>query len=126
MSLDLAHEKLGWPARGEVLKPSGAGAHVLARLAQSKLGGALARHPDGAGAKVGVLSPNPSGPQTQSPLAVVCELERQVSDQTLRELHRLAWNFSRCPMLVTIEPHLLRAWTCCEPPSARLLADFVI
>jgi hypothetical protein len=24
-------------------------------------------------------------------------------------------------MLVTVEPHLLRAWTCCEPPSEELL-----
>lgn len=126
MSLDLAHNKLGWPARGDILKPSGEGARVYARLAQAKLGSALARHPDGAGAKVGVLSPDSSTQDTESPLAVVCEFQRQVSEQTLRDMQRLAWNFSRCPMLVTVEPHILRAWTCCEPPSSRLITAFVI
>jgi hypothetical protein len=31
--------------------------------------------------------------------------------------HRLAWNFARAPLLITVEPHQVRAWTCCEPPS---------
>jgi hypothetical protein len=34
----------------------------------------------------------------------------------LREAHRLAWNFSHSPTLVTVEPDLVRVWTCCEPP----------
>jgi hypothetical protein len=121
MSLELAHSKLGWPSREEILKPSGAGAQVFARLAQTKIGDTLARQADGAGVRVGVLSANPATSATEPPLAVVCEFQRSASDQTLREMQKLAWNFSRCPMLVTVEPHLLRAWTCCEPPSEELL-----
>lgn len=117
MSLELAHQKLGWPSRDEILKPSGEGAQVFARLAQTKIGSTLARRSDGAGVRVGILSPNPATSATEPPLAVVCEFQRSIADQTLREMQKLAWNFSRCPMLVTVEPHLLRAWTCCEPPS---------
>ncbi len=121
MSLELAHQKLGWPSRDEILKPPGEGAQVFARLAQAKIGSALARQPDGVGVRVGILSPNPATSATEPPLAVVCEFQRSIADQTLREMQKLAWNFSRCPMLVTVEPHLLRAWTCCEPPSEDLL-----
>src|ERR1035441_943910 len=117
MSLELAHQKLGWPSRDEILKPSGEGAQVFARLAQAKIGSTLARRPDCAGVRVGILSPNPATSATEPPLAVVCEFQRSIADQTLREMQKLAWNFSRCPMLVTVEPHLLRAWTCCEPPT---------
>ncbi len=126
MSLDLAHEKLGWPSRDEVLSPPGEGARIFADLAKAKIGAALARQPGGANASVGVLAPNPNALATESPLAVLCEFKQGIADQTLRELQKLAWNFSRCPMLVTIEPHLLRAWTCCEPPSDRLLPDYVV
>jgi len=38
----------------------------------------------------------------------------------------LAWNFSRSPMLVTVEPHLLRAWTCCEAPVDDLFSGSVV
>jgi N-6 DNA Methylase len=121
MSLELAHQKLGWPSRDEILKPPGEGALVFARLAEAKIGSTLAHQPDGAGVRVGILSPNPDTSATEPPLAVVCEFQRSIGHQTLREMQKLAWNFSRCPMFVTVEPHLLRAWTCCEPPSEGLL-----
>lgn len=114
MLLDIAHDRLGWPARGEIFTPSGEGARVYAGLAKAKLGNTLSRQPDATGIQVGILSPDSSTEGTESPLAVVCEFQRQVSDQTLRDAKRLAWSFSRSPMLVTVEPHLLRAWTCCE------------
>jgi hypothetical protein len=117
MSLDLAHKKLGWPSRDEIFKPSGEGVQVFSRLAQDKIGGAIARQPDGSGARVGILSSNSAASETEPPLAVVCEFQRSITDTTLREMQKLAWNFSRCPMLVTVEPHQLRVWTCCEPPS---------
>src|ERR1017187_2568139 len=117
MSLDLAHKKLGWPSRDEIFKPSGEGVQVFSRLAQDKIGGAIARQPDGSGARVGILAANSAASETEPPLAVVCEFQRSITDKTLREMQKLAWNFSRCPMLVTIEPHLLRIWTCCEPPT---------
>ena len=126
MLLDIAHDRLGWPARDEILEPSGEGARVYARLAKAKLGNALARQPDGTGVQVGILSPDSSTQDTESPLAVVCEFQRQVSEQTLRDAKRLAWSFSRSPMLVTVEPHLLRAWTCCEAPVDDLFSGSVV
>jgi len=126
MSLDIAHDRLGWPTRDEVLDPSGGGAGVYARLAKAKLGSALARQPDATGLQVGILSPDSSAEDTESPLAVVCEFQRQVSEQTLRDAQRLAWNFSRSPMLITVEPHLLRAWTCCEAPADGLFSGSAV
>jgi len=126
MSLELAHQKLGWPSRDEILKPRGQGAQVFASLAQEKIGNALARQPDGTGSRVGVLCPDPGTAATEPPLAVVCEFKKSPTDQTLREMLRLAWNFSRCPMLVTVEPHLLRLWTSCEPPNEELLPPVVV
>ena len=35
----------------------------------------------------------------------------------LHEVQRLAWNFCRSPLLVTVEKHLVRAWSCYETPN---------
>lgn len=116
MLLDLAQSKLGWPSRGQVLNPSGHGAAIYARLADKKLGNTLRLRSDARDLECGVLSANPASAATEAPIAIVCEFQRRVSPETLREAHRLAWNFSRSPLLLTLEPHLLRAWSCCEPP----------
>ncbi len=126
MLLDLAHERLGWPSRSEIEAPPGAGARIFADLAKAKIGEALKLQPDGANARLGVLTSNPNSSDTASPLAVVCEFQQAVGDKTLRDLQGLAWNFSRSPMLVTVEPHQLRAWTCCEPPTDQLLPNVVV
>lgn len=91
-----------------------------------KIEAALAYRPDTPQMKVGVLSRNSYASETESPIAVVAEFEKKASDLVLRELHRLAWNFSHSPTVVTIEPDLLRVWTCCEPPEDRLLGDYVV
>jgi hypothetical protein len=127
MSLALAHDKLGWPSPHEVRNPSGAGARVFAQLARDKIETALASRADALPIKVGVLARNSHATETESPLAVVAEFQKKASDQLLRELHRLAWNFSYAPTVVTIEPDLVRVWTCCEPPEAdRFLTEYVI
>lgn len=126
MLLDLAHEKLGWPSSKEILSPPGEGAKIFADLAKAKIGETLKRQPGGTNARVGVLTSNPNSSATAPPLAVVCEFQNSLSEQTLRELQGLAWNFSKSPMLVTVEPHQLRAWTCCEPPSDQLLTNYVV
>ncbi len=126
MSLDLAHKKLGWPSSEEILSPPGEGARVFADLAKAKIGETLKHQPGGADARVGILTANPNSSATASPLAVVCEFQNSVSEQTLRQLQALTWNFSRSPMLVTIEPHQLRAWTSCEPPSDQLLSNYLV
>src|SRR5436305_13417937 len=122
MSLHLTHERLGWPSRAEILTPSGEGARVFAELARAKIGNALPSGKD----RIGVLTPNSKTSSTEPPLAIVCETQRSLDEAELRKLQRLGWNFSRSPMLVTIEPHLLRVWTCCKQPSDNLLTEYVV
>lgn len=122
MSLRLTHEKLGWPSRAEILTPSGAGSRVFAELAVTKIGNAL----PSANARIGILTENPKTPSTEPPLAIVCETQLSLGEQQLRELQRLGWNFSKSPMLITIEPQLLRVWTCCKPPADDLLTEYLV
>jgi Type I restriction-modification system methyltransferase subunit len=118
MLLDQATEKLGWPDRRDVMKPSGEGNRVLAELAQEKIGLPLKR--EGAQVEVGILSPSPSGTDTEAPLAIVCEFSKRPSDRLYALAHRLAWNFSRTRLLITAERDRLLAWTCCKPPTVDL------
>jgi len=91
-------------------------------LVRQKIGNAIRRaEGGGVGVRVGLLTKNPHSDNTEALLAVVCEFGRAVSDSTLALCHRLAWNFARSPLLVTIEPHQVRTWTCCEPPAADML-----
>jgi N-6 DNA Methylase len=115
--LDLASRALAWPASDEILTPRGAGPGVFADLAKAKIERSLARLPDATGVRVGVLAIDPAAKATEAPLAVVCVFHRPVSNATLYEAHRLAWNFCRSRLLITVEPHLLRAWSCYEPPD---------
>jgi hypothetical protein len=124
MLLDRAHEQLSWPSSDEVLSPAGEGARLYVRLASEKLGKALSLRPDGQGVEVGVLAADPEA--TEAPLALVCMFPKKVSNDTLREAQKLAWNFGYAPLLITVEPHVLRTWTCYEPPTeekAGLLTD---
>lgn len=117
MSLESAQQHLGWPNREQILAPRGAGPRVFAELAREKLGKALRRRPDVREVNVGVLALDSAADATEAPIAVVCEFGAPVTLDTLEETHRLAWNFCRSPLLITVEPHLLRAWSCCEPPA---------
>lgn len=128
MILDLAHERLGWPSREQVISPPGSGPAVYAHLAQEKLGNAINRFQKNVQAQVGILAANPKSNTSEAPLAIVCEFPQKASDDMLKETHRLAWSFCRSPLLLTLEPHLLRVWTCCELPvpsnsSAPLRAE---
>lgn len=126
MSLNQLHEQMRWPTRATVLSPSGAGPRVLAELARQKIEGTIRRSAEGPlDAHVGLLTKNPDSDRTEAPVAVVCEFARAASDATLADCHKLAWNFVRSPLLVTVEPHRVRTWTCCEPPVADrgLLGD---
>ncbi|MEG3970413.1 N-6 DNA methylase [Microcoleus sp. T2B6] len=122
--LELAHEKLHWPCPEQVMEPNGAGPSIYAQLAREKLERNIHKLSDGAGARLGVLAPNPNGDETEAPIALVCEFQRSVSEATLRETYKLAWSFSRSPSLITMEPELLRVWTCYEePPAASEILD---
>ena len=127
ISLAQAHSVLGWPSPADVERPQGDGASIFASLVREKIGRSLARFDDGRNAVVGVLHANPYAQNTEPPIAVVVEFQQDASDDTLRELHRLAWNFSHSPILITIEPNLMRAWSCCEAPDAdRKLGEFLV
>jgi hypothetical protein len=120
MSLHEAHKQFAWPSPEQIIDPPGAGPSVFSQLAKDKIGRAIARLEDGAGVKVGILAASPDDDTTEAPLAIVCEFQGAASEQTLQEAHRLAWNFSYAPLLITIEPGLVRAWSCCEePPAAK-------
>jgi hypothetical protein len=80
------------------------------------LGRALARRGDVPGVKIGILAGDSEADATEPPLAVVCEFQTTASDAAIEEAHRLAWNFCRAPLLITLEPHFIRAWTSCERP----------
>jgi len=112
--LELTYTRLGWPPRQDIMRPKGAGPRVIANLAKRKLETAISRL--NVSVKVGVLAANPRSNRTEDPLAIVCDFGSPISDDVLRETHRLAWSFSRSPMLITVEPHLIRVWTCWKRP----------
>lgn len=126
-SIAQAHRLLGWPSQKAITDPSGSGASVFASLAREKIGRALNHFPDAKDATIGLLMTDPMAAGTEPPFCIVVEFRRDVAEATLRELHRLAWNFSHCPALITIEPTLVRVWTCCANPDAsRPLASFLV
>ncbi|HYH64471.1 MAG TPA: N-6 DNA methylase, partial [Urbifossiella sp.] len=118
MSLQTTHELLGWPEPDQILDPPGSGPAVLALLARQKLQTAIRRLDGCSNSKVGILTENPNAKTSQSPIAVVVEFPRPVTETALKEVHRLAWNFARSPLLVTVDPVAIRSWSCCEPPEA--------
>ena len=110
-------DQLDWPDSETILRPRGAGPTVLATLAKEKIEARLRQLAGSSALSVGVLVPDPDTPNTPSGMAIVCEFSRPAQEDLLREAHRLAWNFCRVPVLITIEPHRLRTWSCLEPPS---------
>ena len=92
---------------------------VYAQLANEKIGEKIKRDfpEDARGLEVSVLAANPEGDETEAPIAIVCKFVRPISQVVLRETHRLAWSFSRARSLITLEPQLLRVWSCCEHPK---------
>jgi N-6 DNA Methylase len=127
LSLERTHDILGWPAPDAITHPSGAGASVFASLVRNKIGRALHRLCDGDETRVGVLMANPDARSSEPPLAVVAEFKNDPDEAGLRELQRLCWNFSHVPILITIEPSLLRVWSCCEAPDKdRALKDYLV
>lgn len=116
-ALELFHEKLDWPSLAEIATPSGAGAEIYARLAKRKVGQPLRLQAGGRGVRVGVLTKNPHAEDSEEPVGLLCEFSRTLSPKMLHEVQRLAWNFCRSPLLVTVERYLVRAWSCYETPN---------
>jgi hypothetical protein len=114
--LDRLHRELAWPVAQTILSPEGTGAAIYASLAREKLGSALARLVKDGQVRVGVLVVDHSSSETSPPLAIVCEFSRPASQESIKEAHRLAWNFCRAPLLITIDPYELRSWSCFVAP----------
>jgi hypothetical protein len=117
ISLELTSAVLGWSSAEQITDPQGAGPKVYADLVREKIGRALAHFVDGRDARMGVLTGDPMTLSSEPPIAVIVEFQGEASNTCLRELHRLTWNFSHSPILITLEPNLLRVWTCCEAPT---------
>lgn len=66
----------------------------------------------------GMLFPDSLANRTETPVAVICEFKDHANEATLLEAHRLAWNFAHAPLLITIEPTRMLAWSCCVPPAS--------
>lgn len=116
LTIDRVAACLDWPETAALLTPVGGGAAILTRLAQEKVGRGLASLIAPNAYRPGVLTAAPEAETTESRLAIVMEFDTSVGTEVLREAHRLAWNFSHSPTLMTIEPDILRVWTCCETP----------
>lgn len=123
MSLAALHEKYRWPEREDILNPSGAGPRFFVDLVRKKLQTPL-RRLSNSECRVGVLTGHPGSDETEAPIAIVCEFPRAITEQVLKEAHKLAWNFCRSPLLITVEPHLTRAWSCYETPDRDPEAPF--
>ena len=127
ISLDTMHARLGWPTSQDIVHPTGPAASVFARLVQEKIGATIRRFPEARDARVGVLMGDPNASTSEPPLAIVVESRIALEMDTLRELHRLAWNFSHVPVVITVEPSLLRVWSCCEAPNPdRQFQDYIV
>ena len=119
LSLEHVAACLDWPQAEAVFAPTGGGPAVLAELARQKIGRGLSHLVAPGAFHIGILTADPEAESTEAPLAIVIEFSSAVGPEVLREALRLAWNFSHSPTLITIEPDLVRVWTCCEvPPTA--------
>jgi hypothetical protein len=108
---------LGWPGPDEAFEPSGAGARVYAEFARKTIQGAMRIAHPGVEVNVGLVAADPKSDSSEAPLALLCEFPRAAEDKVLDLAHRLAWNFSRTALLVTMEPHRIVAWSCYQDPS---------
>jgi type I restriction-modification system DNA methylase subunit len=126
---DDAHEFFGWPDRSQVFDPKGAGARAYAGEVKRKIGAELRRKFPNLAIEAGILAADPNSDSTEAPIAIICEFPSGANEEALNTAHRLAWNFSRTALLITLEPHRLLAWSCWldpqkdESPQIRELSE---
>ena len=116
-TLDKVHTELRWPTPRSIFNPPGVVPSRLAELARRKIESPLRLCSQYQNFEVGVLARNPLAKNVDSLVAILCLASNPLSPSMLKELHRLSWNFNRSPLLITIEPHLIRAWSCYEKPQ---------
>ena len=117
MWLDDFSQNLGWPSAERVTSPKGGGQVHYTRQIKNKIGAALTKFGKGVQVDTGILSSNPDVDSSEAPIAIVCQFHQAVGDDVLREAQRLAWNFTRASLLITLEPHRVQAWTCALAPK---------
>jgi len=115
-----AQQFFGWPDRPQVFDPKGAGARAYADEVKRKIGAELQRQFPNLTVEAGVLAADPNSDSTEVPIALVCEFRTGATEQALKQAHRLAWNFSRTALLITLEPHRLLAWSCWLDPQHKM------
>lgn len=119
MWLNDLSKALGWPTPEQVRTPRGDGPSHYARLVEKKIGRALSRLNLGLEVETGILTSDPSSATSEAPLAIICQFSQRVGDDVLREAQRLAWNFTRVALLITLEPDRIQAWTCALAPKRK-------
>jgi hypothetical protein len=119
MTTEKLFAALDWPRPDHVWDPPGAGARTLARVVRDKIGRPLQRIARNTTVRAGILTDDPTATGTPPVVALVVEFSTPVTQAVVLAAHRLAWNFCRSPLLITLEPHQLRAWTCWERPSTE-------
>ncbi len=90
---------------------------MFAERARKKIGLSLKRAHSQERFQIGILHANADSTDSQSPLAIVCEFLTKPTPDALTEAHRLAWNFCHAPLLVTLEPGMIRVWDCSREPQ---------
>lgn len=116
MPLDTVAKKLNLYEPAKIISPKGIGARVYANLVKEKIGKVLERQKRVI-VETGILVANPDSDQeTQHPIAIICDFARQITEDELTLTHQLCWNFCRAPLLIVIEPTLVRAFSCYESP----------
>jgi hypothetical protein len=111
------HSQLQWPEPERVLNPPGGGPAAYQRLARLKIEAPLVGKMGKDQVRVGVLVGDPDSDASDAPIALVCDFKRALSPEYLKQTRNLAWNFCRTPLLITLEPQLIRAWSCYERPD---------
>jgi len=123
MPLDSIAPQLNIPfSSNEIFFPKGAGARVFSDLANEKIGNVIEREKE-VKVKVGILVANPKAKETQHPIAIICKFKGKVSQDIIDFTHKLCWNFCRSPLLIVIEPTLIRVFSCYEKPKEQKLAS---
>lgn len=120
MNLAQAHREYGWPKQDDILSPKGEGPQVIAQNVISKIERnlkALSENGQEILPQTGVLFASHETDRTDVPLAIVCEFSQHVTPETLLLAHKLAWNFAKAPLLITLEPSRVLAWSCSVRPT---------
>lgn len=119
MPLDGIAPELNFPFTSkEIFSPNGVGAKVSANLADEKIGIVIKRE-KGIQPKVGILVANPKAKETQQIIAIICQFNKSITQDVIDLTHKLCWNFCRSPLLIVIEPTLVRVFSCYEKPERQ-------